>query len=52
MELTQNVKNIQEKWDKNFMQTYAQIPVVIDKGQGATVTDIDGKEYVDFTSGI
>ena len=36
MELTQNVKNIQEKWDKNFMQTYAQIPVVIDKGQGAT----------------
>ena len=34
------------------MQTYAQIPVVIDKGQGATVTDIDGKEYVDFTSGI
>ena len=33
MELTQNVKNIQEKWDKNFMQTYAQIPVVIDKGK-------------------
>ena len=52
MELTQNVKNIQEKWDANFMKTYAQIPVVIDKGEGATVTDIDGKEYVDFTSGI
>ena len=26
MELTQNVKNIQEKWDANFMKTYAQIP--------------------------
>ena len=35
MELTQNVKNIQEKWDANFMKTYAQIPVVMDKGEGA-----------------
>ena len=52
MELTQNVKNIQEKWDANFMKTYAQIPVVMDKGEGATITDIDGKKYVDFTSGI
>ena len=23
MELTQKVKNIQEKWDANFMKTYA-----------------------------
>lgn len=52
MELTQKVKNIQEKWDANFMKTYAQIPVVMDKGEGATITDIDGKKYVDFTSGI
>ncbi|MDY2734579.1 aspartate aminotransferase family protein [Intestinibacter sp.] len=52
MELTPNTQKIQDKWDANFMKTYAQVPVVIDKGQGATVTDIDGKEYVDFTSGI
>lgn len=52
MELTQNIKNIQEKWDANFMKTYAQIPVVMDKGEGATITDLDGKQYVDFTSGI
>ena len=52
MELTPKTQKIQDKWDANFMKTYAQIPVVIDKGQGATVTDIDGKEYVDFTSGI
>lgn len=52
MELTPKTQKIQDKWDANFMKTYAQVPVVIDKGQGATVTDIDGKEYVDFTSGI
>lgn len=52
MELTKNIKDIQEKWDANFMKTYAQIPVVMDKGEGATITDLDGKQYVDFTSGI
>ena len=52
MELTPNVKKVQEKWDANFMKTYAQIPVVMDKGEGATITDIDGKQYIDFTSGI
>lgn len=52
MEVTPKVKKVQEKWDANFMKTYAQIPVVMDKGEGATITDIDGKEYVDFTSGI
>lgn len=52
MEITPNIKNIQEKWDANFMRTYAQIPVVMEKGQGSTVTDLDGKEYIDFTSGI
>ena len=41
MELTQKVKNIQEKWDANFMKTYAQIPVVMYKGEVATITDID-----------
>ncbi|MGN1033973.1 MAG: aspartate aminotransferase family protein [Intestinibacter sp.] len=52
MELTPKTQKIQDKWNANFMKTYAQIPVVMDKGQGATVTDIDGKEYVDFSSGI
>ena len=36
------------------MKTYAQIPVVMDKGEGATITDIDGKKYVyskEFESG-
>lgn len=40
-----------EKWDKYFMNTYAQTPIVIDKGYGSTLVDVDGKEYIDFTSG-
>jgi acetylornithine/N-succinyldiaminopimelate aminotransferase len=34
------------------METYARFDVVIDHGQGATVYSPEGKEYVDFTSGI
>ena len=28
------------------------IPVVIDEGQGATVTDVDGNTFIDFTGGV
>lgn len=40
-----------EKWNKYFMNTYAQTPIVIDRGEGSTLTDVYGKEYIDFTSG-
>ncbi len=29
---------------------YAPLPVVLDRGQGARVWDVDGKEYLDFLS--
>lgn len=39
--------------DKNAMlETYNRYPVVIEKGKGATATDVDGKTYVDFAAGI
>ena len=28
------------------------LPIVIDEGRGATVTDVDGNTYVDFTGGV
>ncbi len=37
---------------ENVMHTYARFPVAIEKGSGATLTDFDGKEYIDFASGI
>ena len=34
------------------MQSYGRFPVAIDHGKGATLWDVAGKEYIDFTSGI
>ncbi|MCL1834798.1 MAG: acetylornithine/succinylornithine family transaminase [Oscillospiraceae bacterium] len=34
------------------MQTYGRFDVVIDKGKGSTLYSPEGKEYIDFTSGI
>lgn len=36
----------------SVMQTYARYDVAIDYGQGATLYSPEGKEYIDFTSGI
>ena len=34
------------------MQTYGRFPVAIDHGKGATLYDVAGREYIDFTAGI
>ena len=36
----------------SVMQTYGRFDVVIDRGTGATLYSPEGKEYIDFTSGI
>jgi acetylornithine/N-succinyldiaminopimelate aminotransferase len=42
-----------KNFDKNnVMQTYARFDVVIERGEGATLYSPEGKEYIDFTSGI
>lgn len=35
-----------------IMNTYGRFPVVLDHGRGATLYDPEGREYIDFTSGI
>ncbi len=35
-----------------MMQTYGRFPVAVDRGKGATLWDVSGREYIDFTSGI
>ena len=38
--------------DKNYIaNTYARFPVVAEKGEGSVLTDVNGKEYIDFTWG-
>ena len=44
--------NIQETDREYVAGTYARFPVTITAGKGSLVTDIDGKDYIDLTSGI
>lgn len=37
---------------ENIMNTYGRFDVVLEKGLGAKVYDINGKEYIDFVAGI
>lgn len=47
-----NFEEIKAQSDSSFMPTYGRFPVAIASGKGSVVTDVEGKEYIDFTSGI
>jgi acetylornithine/N-succinyldiaminopimelate aminotransferase len=47
-----NSSEIKDLYKQNVMATYARFDVVVDRGQGAKVYSPEGKEYIDFTSGI
>ena len=47
-----NFAEIKALDEQYVLQTYARNPVAIDHGKGAMLWDTEGKEYVDFTSGI
>lgn len=47
-----NFNDIKNTADEYFMPTYARFNTAIVSGQGATLQDSDGKEYIDFTAGI
>ncbi len=41
-----------EKAEQVLMHTYNRFQIVLDKGQGVYLYDIDGKKYLDFAAGI
>ncbi|SET37243.1 acetylornithine/N-succinyldiaminopimelate aminotransferase [[Clostridium] aminophilum] len=45
-------QEIKDREATYVMQTYGRFPVCFDHGEGAVLVDVDGKEYVDLTSGI
>lgn len=47
-----NTKEIIEIGDKYLMRNYGRIPLAPVKGEGARMWDADGREYLDFVSGI
>ena len=47
-----NFSQIKALDDQYILHTYGRNSVAIDHGKGATLWDTEGKEYIDFTSGI
>lgn len=45
-------EEIKQLDDQYILHTYKRNPVAIDHGKGAKLYDTEGKEYIDFTSGI
>lgn len=41
-----------KKFDSNIMGTYGRYPLVVEKGSRETATDENGRQYIDFGSGI
>ena len=41
-----------DRWGDALMDNYGTPPVVLARGSGATVWDVDGREYVDLLGGI
>lgn len=41
-----------EQTEDYVLHTYNRFPVVFEKADGVTITDVDGKEYLDFGAGI
>ena len=35
-----------------ILHTYNRFPVVLEKGEGVYLTDVEGKKYLDFGAGI
>ncbi len=46
------MNNSIEKAEKNLLHVYNRFPVVFDHGNGMNLYDANGKEYLDFASGI
>ena len=38
--------------NKYVMNTYGRFPIALDRGEGATVWDVEGRKYIDLASGI
>ena len=43
---------LQERWESVMMNNYGTPPLALASGDGAVVTDVDGKSYIDLLGGI
>ena len=45
-------KEYMERAENAVLHTYNRFPVVLDRGEGVRLYDLEGKEYLDFGAGI
>ena len=50
--MTVTLDDIRERESRHVLQTYKRQPVAFVRGVGARLYDVDGREYLDFVSGI
>ena len=52
MKMSETMKNYIEEAEKALLHTYNRYQIVLDRGEGVYLYDIDGNKYLDFVSGI
>ena len=50
--MSQTTEQVIADGQKYVMNTYGRLPIVIDRGEGCYVGDLDGKRYLDLVAGI
>ena len=45
-------QDVMQRTNEHILGTYTRFPVALESGENATLTDFDGKTYIDFASGI
>ena len=44
--------DIRDRESRHVLQTYTRQPVAFVRGRGARLYDVDGREYLDFVTGV
>ena len=52
LERSDRGKLMQQRWESVMMNNYGTPPLALASGDGAVVTDVDGKSYIDLLGGI
>ncbi|MBZ1541669.1 aminotransferase class III-fold pyridoxal phosphate-dependent enzyme, partial [Leuconostoc mesenteroides] len=47
-----HTEDTRARWEAVMMNNYGTPPVALASGEGAVVTDVDGRNYVDLLGGI
>ena len=52
LQTTSSAEMVRQTEARHVLQIYKRAPIVLVRGQGTRVWDVEGKSYLDFTSGV